>query len=166
MATAFFANIGYFLTASYIGIVLIGLVSDRREAFISATCVGLLCITAWIPAIWTNPANMAAAHLGILGIMLIFLHGRWAKPMIAIMLVALVADALWTMMPAWNLQENAYKFPYSVFWWQSILNGLFVSQCVLTLLRCYNSPEPKGKPRVKFYARRMEDIHLNLIRRG
>ena len=163
---AFFYNLGFFLVALYVATAFVSIMSNRKEVFISAACVGLIALSAWIPAIWTNPANMAAAHLVILGIMLIFLHGRWAKPMIAIMLVALVADALWTMMPAWNLQENAYKFPYSVFWWQSILNGLFVSQCVLTLLRCYNSPEPKGEPRVKFYARRMEDIHLNLIRRG
>jgi uncharacterized membrane protein len=154
--TAFFANIGYLLTGLFIVTAIWCVASRSVDAFASGVILGMICLTAWIPELWDSPLNMSVAHLGILISMLVGLKGRWAKAMILAMFIAIICDALWMVMPLWNLPENALHFPYSIFWWQSVLNILFIFQCVFTMARCYNSHRTKGQHRDTFYARHIE----------
>ncbi len=54
-----------------------------------------------------------------------------------------VADSLWMVMPdiePWLksiFPAMPYDFPYSIFWWQSIIDILFSALCIHTLILCY-----------------------------
>lgn len=152
--TFIFGNIGYLLTGLYILVAIACVLSRDSEDIATAAMLGFICIAAWIPSLWYSPLNMSLIHVGILVAMLVSLRGTLAPTLIGLVFIALVADTVWVMMPGFDLPANELHFPYSIFWWQCVMNILFLLLCFGTLVRCYNNHKSEGSFRnVRFYAR-------------
>ena len=152
--TFFFANIGYILTALFVGTAAYCIKTGTREAFSSGVVLGMVTVTAWIPSLWNDPSNMAIAHLSILVCALLAIHEKYSYLTISILFTMLACDAFWVMIPAISLPENSYNFPKSLFWWQSVLNLLFIFLSLVTIRRCYTITHDKGgRSNDTFYAR-------------
>lgn len=154
--TAIFANLGYFYAIVFLITIASCVHAKTEQALIAAIILFLLFSTGWIPSLWNDPFSMSIAHLGIMVLMLALVHGKYSGLMLGLIMTALVADAAWAVMPSLDFPDNFLHFPRSIFWWQSILNLLFFFQCIVTIIRCYTSPEINVVGHDSYYARIVE----------
>lgn len=136
--TFFFAHIGYFYIAIYLITALYCVIAQNQTAFISAVFLGFLAVQGWTD-LWYNPDDMSIFHAGLITLMGFPMKGRHGMRLIYIVFVMLLADCLWMLLPEINLTRNAWSFPYSLFYWQSTLNILFLAACITTLKGAYNT---------------------------
>lgn len=144
MADFIFSHIGYALVGLFLVTSISCVIVNTAESFAQAGMLGLLTMTGWIPSLWNNPESMAVAHLAVLIGMLLSLYGPGAKAIIFLMLSMIIADIAWLVFPHMNFPANGLYFPASLFWWQSVLNIIFICLCIRTLMSCYHSHSIQG----------------------
>ena len=129
MLTLLFANIGYMLTGLLSFAILMSVATTTMTGVKSATMLILTASLGWM-ATWYNPYFMMMAHFSLLCVGLLFLTGPIAIRLLTSLLAMLVADAV---MVVWFSYNPVELTNVSLFWWRSVLNAIFIYQCLIVL---------------------------------
>jgi len=95
--------------------------------------------------LWLYPQEMLSFHALILFPMMLTPRSKFWRWFFSITFFMFVADLLWFMMPDIEptlrnfIPEMGLNFPYTIFWWQSLLYILFVLLCAHTLILNYHT---------------------------
>lgn len=131
----------------YIGLWLATSIFCLKVGTFNTACafvfLSALLYSFWDHDLFFVPENMASFHILIMIPMIITPKNMfWRIFFVAVMIMA-VTDIVWMAMPdiePWLrtvLPEYPRYFPYSVFWWQSLLYIIFTALCFHTLWLCY-----------------------------
>ena len=150
----------------YLGFLLLatgyGLRASTSDSFLCLVILWFLFITAQIPELWNSPRNMASLHAGAFFIALGGLHNGISVRILVLTTLMTVCSGLWVIFSYIDFPENSLNFPGHLFWWQSIVNLLFLAMCITVIVGCYNSLRmTKQRRRVRragFLARSSENI--------
>lgn len=135
--TAFFLNIPFLYLALYVSTVISCMYIGTRTSFVSALFLSALVYSGWDDSLWHNPGDMAAYHLVIVVLMVFLYQGPVGVRMAKITLCMAIADIFFFINNKPSMMSS--YFPYGLFWWQSILTLLFLSQLFIVSKGCYNS---------------------------
>lgn len=157
--TLLFQNIAFFYLAVYIGVFSYCMFLGSRDSLLSALFLSVLAYAGWDDSLWHNPSEMAAYHMFVVVAMVFIFQGKVGLKMAFITMTMAIADIVYVINNDPAMMSSA--FPYGLFWWQSILNLLFLSQCLIVLKGCYNShkahrTERRLQDNGKFYGK---EIH-------
>jgi len=123
--TTLFANIELFYLTVWIITCVFCVIARTRDYFLAAFLLGIMYFFGQFP-MWGEPLFLLLAHIGIFYIMLgAFRDEKYQIILRRIVLAMIVTDAIWTTIPG------------GLFWYQSILNLLYLSLCVVTMTGCY-----------------------------
>ena len=105
--------------------------------FLSAIYYGF-----WNHDLWSSPEDMLSFHLLMLMAMVLTPGNKFWRIFFIGSILMLFADSLWMVMPdiePWLrtiLPEMRLYFPYSIFWWQTLLDFIFWFLCFHALWLC------------------------------
>jgi len=102
----------------------------------SALTLFALIIPSGIGGVWINPESMAVWHVVTVVCMCLFFYGRTGLILITMTFAMVMTDLFYMFAPE---QPMSSSFPLGLFWWQSILNLLYLAQCVVIFRGCYTS---------------------------
>ena len=145
--TFFFANIKFFYWGVGLITVIICAKIRTNAAVGSALTVFALILPSSLSTIWASPGSMGVWHVVTVVCMCLFFYGQTGLILICLTFSMVLIDIVYMAAPE---QPMSSSFPLGLFWWQSILNLLYLVQCAVILRRCYTScRKEKGrrKPR-------------------
>ena len=122
----------YFYLLTLIATCVMCVIASTQDSFITAILLILLYLFAQFPMLWESPVNMFYLHAGTLLIMAGALHCEFAHTKMRLCLGMTITDVAWVGMPLIQLPGNSIGFPYHLFWWQSVVNILFLALCLVT----------------------------------
>lgn len=135
--TVFFANIGYFYLALYFVTVAFCVWMQTNTALNSAISLGAIVYPAWDPVSWGSPENMAYYHLAIVIGICLFFPGYVGLMLACLTLLMVIVDMVYVLAPGPGFGAMDSDFPFGLFWWQSILNIIYLLQVTILLFGGY-----------------------------
>ena len=129
-----------FYVITWLITTLICIATKDDDAFIKSVFLGILMFANSNDVFWLDPGNMAIFHIATILLMFISLgptkHGLAFAIATYLMFIS---DMVWSAMPEMNLPENAWAFPYDIFYVQSIWNISVCILCLITGKGCYDT---------------------------
>lgn len=136
--------------------------TNTSDSFLCLLILWLLFITAQIPELWESPRSMASMHAGVFFLTLGGLHNGVSIRMQVLTTSMTVTDAAWVIFSYIAFSPNALNFPQDLFWWQSLINLLFLAMCATVIVGCRNTLKLKSyrarNLNARFMARQSEEI--------
>jgi len=149
-----------FYIALFVVAVVFCVVANDDDDFIKGVFLGVLFFANQSDSFWLNPEAMFIYHMATLLVMLPAMSNvRHWKAILITTYVLFISDVIWVYMPELHLTENAWAFPYDIFYWQSILNIVLAILCIVVMKGCYNTRQiRKLKKRIAELRRRNDNI--------
>jgi hypothetical protein len=136
--------------------------ANTQDSFLCLLIIWFLFIAAQVPEWWNYPGEMLFIHAGVFFITLGGLHNGVSVRMQVLTTCMAVIDGLWVIFSYIDFPANSLDFPFHLFWWQSVINLLFVAMCLTIIVGCINTikiAKHKGKvTRFGFMARSTQKI--------
>ena len=110
---------------------------NTQDSFLGLLMLWFLFGVAQFPEVWNYPKDMLYVHAGVFFIAVGGFHNGIAIRMQVITTLMVLTDAVWVMFSYIDFPENALRFPQDLFWWQSIINVLFLAMCLTLIVGCY-----------------------------
>ena len=125
----------------YLGLLLLTTVFCLRvstqDSFLGLILLWFLFGIAQFPEVWNYPKDMLYVHAGVFFISVGGFHNGISVRMKVITTLMVLADGLWKIFSYIDFPENALSFPQDIFWWQSVINLLFMAMCITLIVGCY-----------------------------
>jgi len=137
--TILFANISFFYWALGLFIILWCGSVNTRASISSALVLAALIIPSGLPSQWSTPESMGLWHLATVMCICLFFEGRMGLKLATLTFLMVITDVVYIFAPAPGYGALNSQFPYGLFWWQSILNVLYLIHCIVISIGCYNS---------------------------
>ena len=132
-----FENIDLF----YLGLLLLTTVFclrvNTQDSFLGLLMLWFLFGVAQFPEVWNYPKDMLYVHAGVFFISVGGFHNGISLRMQIVTTLMVLADALWVIFSYIDFPVNALSFPANIFWWQSVINILFMAMCLTLIVGCY-----------------------------
>jgi hypothetical protein len=139
MGMLMFQHMEFFFLLLLVPVTGYCLKASTSDSFLSLLAVWFLYCVAQIDALWDHPSQMAFIHAGVYFVILGGLHNGIGVRMQVILSAMTFLDLVWFIFSYNIFPQNALDFPANIFYWQSLINGLFAYMCWTVIQGCRSS---------------------------